>query len=335
MDVSVVIGTYNRATRLGRALAALQGQRTAPGLTWELVVVDNNSSDHTHAVVSAASAAFPVPMRYVFEPRQGVSHARNAGIENAKGGIIAVTDDDCRPEPAWVQNVVDCMQRWGADVLGGRILPEWSSPPPAWLATERHLWTSIAMLDDENVRRVELGPWQRENGFRVWGANIAFRRSAFETAGGFDTSLGPRGEKKYSHEDIAFVRRIVEAGKVVVYDPVSTVRHWVGPERMRKSFFRWHSFYYGEGSAFQNGVPKGRHVLGVPPYLLGAFGRHVAAWIRAAIRRDPETFCHEREIFEILGYLSGYIKCALRAGQYGRLRAPRTLTPGAETRVGS
>src|SRR3970040_380046 len=90
MDVSVVIGTYNRAIPLGRTLTALRGQRTAPGLTWELVVVDNNSSDETRAVVSAASAAFPVPMRYVFESRQGISHARNAGIHNAKGGIIAV-----------------------------------------------------------------------------------------------------------------------------------------------------------------------------------------------------------------------------------------------------
>jgi glycosyltransferase involved in cell wall biosynthesis len=331
--VSVVIGTYNRANLLGRTLTALQGQRTAPGLTWEVVVVDNNSSDDTRAVVRAASAAFPVPIRYVFEPRQGISHARNAGVHHAKGGIIAVTDDDCRPTPAWVQNVVDSLQRWDADALGGRILPEWSSPPPSWLATDRHLQTSIAMLEDENVRRVELGPWQRENGFRVWGANMAFRRSAFETAGGFDTSIGVRGKKKYSHEDIAFVRKIVEAGKVVVYDPVSTVHHWVGPERMRKSYFRRHSFYYGEGSAFRNGAPKGRHVLGVPPYLLRVLVGHVAAWIRAAIRRDPETFCCEREIHESVGYLSGYIKCALGTGQYARLRAPRTPSSGAETRV--
>jgi len=334
MDVSVVIGTYNRAIPLGRTLTALRGQRTAPGLTWELVVVDNNSSDDTRAVVSAASAAFPVPMRYVFESRQGISHARNAGIHNAKGGIIAVTDDDCRPEPTWLQNVVDCMQRWDADVLGGRILPEWSSSPPPWLATDRHLWTSIAMLDDSVVRRVELGPWQREHGFRVWGANMAFRRSAFETASGFDTRLGARGKKKYSHEDIDFVRKLVEAGKVVVYDPAPTVRHWVGPERMRKNYFRRHSFYYGEGSAFRNGAPKGRHIVGIPQFLVRAFARNVVAWIGAALRRDPESFCQEREIHESIGYLSGYVKCALRAGQYARLRRAPMPDPGLETRAG-
>jgi glycosyltransferase involved in cell wall biosynthesis len=323
MDLSVVISTYNRAGLLGRSLAALQAQRTAPGLSWELVVVDNNSSDHTRAVVDTAGATFPVSLRYVFEPHQGLSYARNTGVQHAKGEIIAFTDDDCRPEPDWVQSVADCMQRWGADGLGGRILPEWSTPPPEWLAVDRHLWTSLAMLDDQTVRRVELGPWQRQNGFRVWGANMSFRRSALDAAGSFDTRVGPRGMKKYSHEDIVFVRKVVEIGKIVMFDPTPTVHHWVGPDRMRKRFFRTHSFYYGEGSAYRNGPPKGRHIFGIPPYLLGALARHTAAWIGATLRRDPETFCYEREIHETVGYLSGYVKCALSAGQYARLSGQR------------
>jgi glycosyltransferase involved in cell wall biosynthesis len=334
MDVSVIISTYNRGALLKRTLTALQNQRTAPGLSWELVIVDNNSSDATRSVVSAASEIFPVPLRYVFEPRQGLSHGRNTGIENAKGGILAFTDDDCRQEGDWLQCVVDCMQRWSADGLGGRILPEWSSPPPAWLATDRHLWTSIAMLDDSTVRRVELGPWQREHGFRVWGANMAFRRSAFEVLGGFDTKSGPRGLKKYSHEEIDFVRRVVESGRIVMFDPTPTVHHWVSAERLRKRFYRWHSFYYGEGSAFRTGPPNSRHLLGVPPFLIRAFARNLVAWIGAALRRDRESFCYEREIHESIGYLSGYMKCALRAGQYARLRKVQIPSPGLENRAG-
>ena len=332
MDVSVVVCTFNRAALLKRTLAALQSQRTDPGLSWELVIVDNNSTDATRSVVEATSSAFPVPVQYVFEPRQGISHARNAGIGQAEGDIIAFTDDDCRPEPDWLQNVVDCMNRWGADGLGGRILPEWSSPPPAWLATDRHLWTSIAMLDDSAVRQVELGPWQRQHGFRVWGANMAFRRSAFETVTGFDPSLGNRGKKKYSHEDIMFVRQLVEAGKIVMFDPAPTVHHWVGPDRMEKRFFRRHSFDYGEGAALRNGPPRGRHLFGIPPYLLTALAGHVAAWIRAAARRDPETFCYEREIHETIGYLSGYMKGARAEGKVVRLRTPAAAARGSERR---
>lgn len=335
MDVSVVIATYNRAEPLGRALAALQAQRPAPGLSWEVVVVDNNSSDRTKDVVEAFQAGSGIPTVYVFEGRQGKSFAVNTGVEAARGDLLAFTDDDCRPEPTWIQDVVDSARRWGADALGGRILPEWSSPPPPWLASDRHLWTSLAMLDDAAVRRVELGPWQREHGFRVWGANMAVRRSAFEAVGGFNTKHGPRGLKKYSHEDIELIRKVVEAGKIVMYDPTPTVHHWVGAERMRKRFFRAHSFYYGEGTAFQIGPPRGRHLLGIPPYLLGALLGHVAAWMGATLRRDPERFCYEREIHESIGYLSGYIKCALAAGQYARLRAGGTSSRSSQTRTGS
>jgi glycosyltransferase involved in cell wall biosynthesis len=327
MDVSVVICTYNRAEPLGRALEALRAQRTDPGLSWEIVVVDNNSSDQTKDVVENFRATSGISTLYVFEGRQGKSFALNTGVEAAGGELLAFTDDDCRPEPTWVQDVVDCTQRWAADGLGGRILPEWSSPPPSWLATDRHLWTSIAMLDDSVVRRVEFGPWQREHGFRIWGANMALRRSAFEAVQGFNPRSGPRGMKKYSHEDIELVRKLIEAGKVVMYDPTPMVRHWTGPERMRKSFYRLHSFYYGEGSAFSSGPPRGRHLFGIPPYLLRALVGHLVAWIRAACRRDPETFCYERGIHEAIGYLSGYIKCALGAGEYARLRSPRASNP--------
>jgi glucosyl-dolichyl phosphate glucuronosyltransferase len=334
MDVSVIICTYNRADLLGRALKALQAQRTSLGLSWELVVVDNNSSDRTKDVVEAFKVTSGVPTVYVFEGRQGKTFAVNTGVDIAHGNLLAFTDDDCRPEPTWVQDVVDCFQRWGADGLGGRILPEWSSPPPAWLATDRHLWTSLAILDDSTVRRVELGPWQRERGFRVWGGNMAFRRSAFEAVGGFDTRFGPRGKKRYSNEDTAFVRMVVETGRVVMFDPTPTVHHWVGAERMRKSFFRTHSFYYGEGSAFRTGPPKSRHIAGIPLFLVRAFSRNVFAWIGAALRRDPESFCLEREIHESIGYLSGYVKCALRAGQYARLRRAPMPDPGFEKRAG-
>ena len=323
MDVSVVVCTYNRARLLGRALAAIQGQRTAPGLSWELVVVDNGSTDQTKDVVATATAASEMPIVYVFEGRQGKGFALNTGARAAHGAMLAFTDDDCRPEPSWLQDITDAFDRWGADGLGGRILPEWSSPPPPWLATDRHLWTSIALLDDRTVRRVELGPWQREHGFRVWGANMAFRRKAIDAVGGFDPRIGPRGAKKYSHEDIDLVRRMVLAGKVVTFDPIPTVHHWVGPERMRKNFYRRHAFHYGEGSAFQTGAPRGRHIFGIPPYLLGALAGHIAAWIRAAIRRDPETFCYEREIHEGIGYLSGYVKSALRGGQFARFHRQR------------
>src|ERR1700730_5420887 len=108
MDVSVIICTYNRAESLRRTLAALQSQRTAPGLTWELVLVDNNSNDRTREVVEAFKASSDISTVYVFEGRQGKSIAQNTGLDVAVGELLAFTDDDCRPEPTWIQDVVDC-----------------------------------------------------------------------------------------------------------------------------------------------------------------------------------------------------------------------------------
>ena len=91
MDVSVVVCTYNRAGLLARALTALQGQRTTPGLSWELVVVDNASTDRAKDVIEAAKVASDVPIVYVFEGRQGKGFALNSGVDAARGDILAFT----------------------------------------------------------------------------------------------------------------------------------------------------------------------------------------------------------------------------------------------------
>src|SRR6266496_2856006 len=121
MNVSVVIPTYNRAHSLRHTLEALREQRVPPEITWEVIVVDNNSSDDTRAVVESLRPTFPAPLLYVFEPHQGTSRARNAGIDQAKGTAISFTDDDTLPASDWVTRADRALDRQGADVIGGRI----------------------------------------------------------------------------------------------------------------------------------------------------------------------------------------------------------------------
>jgi glycosyltransferase involved in cell wall biosynthesis len=319
-SATVLICTYNRAALLARTLGGLAGQRTSPGLVWEIVVVDNNSRDGTKDVVEAFRAGAPAPTTYLFDGRQGKSFALNTGLDVAAGDVIAFTDDDCLPEASWLQDTIEAMVRWNADGLGGRIVPAWSRPPAAWLAHERHLWDTLALLPDDQPRRVQDGAWERQNGFRVWGANMAFRRDVFDTIGVFDTGMGPRGDKKYSLEEIDLVKRALTAGKTIVYDPTPTVHHWVPPHRMRRAFFRKHSFDYGEGLALHQGLPRGRHLFGLPGHLVLGLGRHLTACARAALTRDAEAFCCQRDIFEDLGYAWGYLKGSLRRGELLRLR---------------
>ena len=130
MQVSVVIGTYNRAHLLEGTLEALASQEVPGSLEWEIVVVDNNSRDATAQVTTAFSKTTATRVRYVFEPQQGLSHARNRGIREARGAIIAFTDDDVLPASDWIAEIAAAIDRWKADGVGGRILPRWETSPP-------------------------------------------------------------------------------------------------------------------------------------------------------------------------------------------------------------
>src|SRR5688500_504515 len=107
MDASVLICTYNRARLLEATLASLAAMRVPPDLHWDVIVVDNNSTDGTRAVIESHVHAFPVALRYVFEPRQGKSHALNSGAAASAAEVIAFTDDDVRIDPDWLEAAVE------------------------------------------------------------------------------------------------------------------------------------------------------------------------------------------------------------------------------------
>ena len=131
MKFSVIIATYNRAVELVKTLESLKGLETTE--PWEVIIVDNNSTDNTREVVLAQVDSYPVPLRYVMEKEQGRSAALNAGIRLAKGEILAITDDDVRVEPDWLRNAARALDQLGCDYLGGKALPIWSGH--GWLDT--------------------------------------------------------------------------------------------------------------------------------------------------------------------------------------------------------
>ena len=144
-DVSVVISTYNRADVLPHALVSLL-QQEAPGIRYEVVVVDNNSTDSTRPVVESILARGCPNLRYLFEVRQGVAYGRNTGILAAKAPIIAFTDDDVTVAPDWIATLKRTLDEHPeADGVGGRVLPRWSRAVPSWLTREH--WAPLALLD--------------------------------------------------------------------------------------------------------------------------------------------------------------------------------------------
>ncbi len=306
LDATIVVATYNRAAMLDACLRALAVQDVPTSTSWEIAIVDNNSRDRTRDVVERWRSRAPVPVHYVFEPRQGKSHALNAGIARARGAALAFTDDDVLVSAGWLRAALAAVSRWDADVVGGRILPRWEQPPPAWLAQRRQLWGALAINDfaGEVVHQESYtGPGH------VWGANMTARRSAFDRLGGFDTALGPVGSLAYKHEDVDLVQRALSAGLRVVYDGSVEVFHRVPPARMTWTYIcRWH-WLFGESRAYQSGArPRGRHLLGMPGWRTREAARLLArcAWLTA--RRWPDAAALQLELMEALGALRGYQK---------------------------
>ena len=232
-DVSVVLSTYNRADRLALALDALLAQvGSAP---YEVIVVDNNSSDRTAAVVSQMAAANG-RLRYVFEPRQGLSHARNTGIALARAPIVALTDDDVRVASDWIAQLKRTFDAHPEiDYVGGRIMPHWLVPPPAWL-TQAH-WSPLALQDYGDEPLVS----GRERAVCLVGANLAFRRRVFDIVGVFTPALGRVRDGIGSTEDHDMQLRAWRGGMRGLYVPGLRAVADVTPDRVTQDYHRrWH-----------------------------------------------------------------------------------------------
>ncbi len=191
MDVSIIICTANRANVLRQTLANLAGIHR-PGAV-ELLVVDNRSVDDTRDVVEHVAKSSPFPIRYLHEPEQGKYAALNAGINASTGRYIAATDDDARFEPDWLERAVDGLSRYGCEFVGGRVLPVWGGPKPAWLADGNALHAKVIALLDHGSQAREFGrgiSWPL-------GVNVAYRREVFDRVGLFDNRLGRKTGKGF------------------------------------------------------------------------------------------------------------------------------------------
>src|SRR3984957_3091231 len=151
--LSVIIATRNRRALLAQTLEALVRQRRPKG-GFEIVVADNGSTDGTRtAVMRAADRSDAPAIRYLFVAKPGKSHAVNAALDVARGDIIAFTDDDVRPDPDWLDAIVEALDHTGADFVAGRIRPVWETAPPPWMSPELY---GVLAVPDNGPTRIEI-----------------------------------------------------------------------------------------------------------------------------------------------------------------------------------
>ena len=181
MDVTVVICTYNRCQSLAKALDSIAKSSLSPSTTWEVLVVDNNSTDQTMEIVQDLCRRHPGRIRYVFEPRQGKSHALNSGIRHSRGEILVFADDDETVDPEWLQQLTAPLRDPTWSGAGGPVILQWCCPRPSWLRM------------DMAAPLVGFHPDRQAGEFNeaLFGGNMAYRRTMFEKYGVFRTDLGP------------------------------------------------------------------------------------------------------------------------------------------------
>jgi len=309
---TVVVTTYNRAYLLDELITALAAQQTPDDLRWELVLVDNNSRDNTRQEVERLAPRMRVPVRYVLESSQGMSHARNRGVREARGTVVGILDDDVLPAPDWVAAIVASMDHWRADGIGGRILPKWETPPPRWLTASWYLQQYCFALMKHNESRELSYPMSGEG--QIWGSNMAFRHRLFEEVGYFETGRGRAGGKLYrGGEEEIFVNRALQAGRRMVYDPSLLVLHRIGSNRMRKPYLRKFFFHHGEGEALVD-VATGNS-RGAPRWQYSMTVRRFVSWLGRAMTWRLDAFEHELDFLYECGKLWGYWKARSRPSQ--------------------
>ena len=275
-EISVVICTYNRAALLTQALRSLFAQKPE-GLPYEIVVIDNNSADETPQVVESLTAESPVPLRYFRETRQGNAYARNAGVDQSAGAIVAYLDDDEVADENWVAVMKEAFEREPElSFVGGRVLPVWKCDPPSWL-TNAH-WAPLALVD-YGTEPLDIAG---HSPLGLLTANIAIRRDVFDEVGGFLASLQRVKGGIGSMEDHEFLLRVCRSGKRGKYLPDLITRAWVEPERMTKAYHRrWHTGH-GHFYAVMNDPEWERssfRFLGVPGHLYRETVRNVVGWV--------------------------------------------------------
>ena len=289
IQVSVILATRNRQALLAETLRALVRQDFARQ-RFELVVADNGSTDATRSVVERTADLAERPwLRYVYVAPPGKSNAVNEALAIARGSIIAFTDDDVRPEPGWLNALVDAMSRPEVEFVAGRILPIWEKAPPSWISPA--LYGVLAVPDNGNRAIVIDG-----TGSRVMpiGANMAVRRGVIERIGGFRLDLGKLEGSLRTGEDHEFFLRMLRAGCRGLYEPKATVHHWVPADRLSRRYFRsWHYQNGRDVARLQTSYPEScRRLLRVPGYLwrqtandargivAGSGAKRFAAWAR-------------------------------------------------------
>ncbi|MBA4313398.1 MAG: hypothetical protein C0417_12310 [Chlorobiaceae bacterium] len=235
LEISIIVCTHNRGKSIGETIQSLRNQ-TFPVENFEVVVVDNGSTDNTRQTVEENSIGAD-NINYIFEPMLGLSIARNRGIKESQGEIIAFIDDDAVAVPNWINEVLNRFSDPAVWAVGGRAVARWPVPKPVWMGENLSDYLGLTNYGDQT--RFLTYPH-----YPV-GVNMAFRREVFDVVGMFSEDFGRKGSKLLSNEEFDYCYKVEKAGGKIAYAPNAIVQHCISLSRISKWWFLKRAYWQG------------------------------------------------------------------------------------------
>lgn len=298
--ISAIICTHNRDAYLGAAIDSLLNQDCAD---YEVIVVDNASTDKTCAVVEARLS--DPRLTYYYESTLGLSVARNTGARLAKAAILAYLDDDAEASSGWLSALLQAYdENEKLAIAGGKVTLIW--PPgaaaPPWLSVELSGSLGAYDLGDELA-------YIQNPGLTPRGLNYSLRRSFLESVGGFDANLGRVGKNLLSNEELHMTQLALEQGWQVAYLPNALAAHNVSPARMKRAWHLSRSWWQGTSECYREQL-AGRTGVGQ----LRRGGERMVRGLYKTVKYlgDPaECFANFAYAYGQIGYLISVIQSML------------------------
>ena len=229
--LSVIICTYNRDRYIYNVLRSL-AENSLPRTEYEIVLVDNNCTDRTREECARFRADYPqVAFRYVTERQQGLSHARNRGIGEARGEVLVYVDDDATVNREYLRTYADFFhhhpQAWAA---GGPILPVYETAEPAWFSHYTKALITGYLYEGDT-------PHPFRHGKYPGGGNAAYRREVFDRTGPFNPALGRKGNSLAGAEEKEIFDKMTQAGMAFHYLPTAILYHIIPAAKLTQEYF--------------------------------------------------------------------------------------------------
>jgi glycosyltransferase involved in cell wall biosynthesis len=298
--LTVAICTYNRANFLPKLVAALRGQECF--IPFEILVIDNNSTDNTQEILREFSETSGTPVRVVKERHQGITYARNRAIEESRDSkYLVFIDDDELPLPGWLKAAVDALENEGADCVGGGIRVHLALP-------ERPGWLNDELLGFLGQVQYGSNPfWITDRSTPIWSGNIAYRTSLFAKGLCFDHRYNRPGQGVGGGEDAIMLRRLLDENRRIRYRPDMVVEHFIGPEKLRRGYFLRRHFIAGCKFG-QHETGEYEHTfLGIPPFMIVQVLRQYGRACKMYLQKDPKAFRQLMNAFHAIGCTWGRV----------------------------